>query len=154
MLNRKYTTYLTRLFWVIAIAFLASCATANKNYHGITIGSDVAFGFGSAKLTPEGKQMIDEYAQQIIKQKRIRIAVVGHTDRIGDEQVNNALALKRANAARDQLIKNGLDPNRIVVRAVGPNEPLVECQDTNRAQLIECLAPNRRIEIFVNQTSH
>lgn len=154
MYTSKYIKHLKHLFWIFAIVFLASCATANKNYHGITIGSDVAFGFGSATLTPEGKQMIDEYAQQIIKQKQIRIAVVGHSDRIGNEQTNNALALKRAEAARNQLIANGLDPRRIAVRAVGSREPVVECDQTSRAQLIECLAPNRRIEIFVNQTGH
>lgn len=154
MYTSKYIKHLKHLFWIFAIVFLASCATANKNYHGITIGSDVAFGFGSATLTPQGKQMIDEYAEQIKNQKRIRIAVVGHTDRIGNEDVNNALALKRANSARNQLILNGLDPSRIVVRAVGSKEPVVECNQTNRTQLIECLAPNRRIEIFVNQVSH
>lgn len=154
MTIKSFKTSIIRIFWLFSIVVLASCATANKNYHGITIGSDVAFGFGSSTLTPAGKQMIDEYAEQISKQKKIRISVVGHTDRIGDEQVNNALALKRANAARNQLILNGIDPKLIVVRAVGSKEPLVECNQTNRNQLIECLAPNRRIEIFVNQVFH
>ncbi len=132
------------------VLFLAACATANKNYHGITLGDDVAFEFGKASLTPTGKAMLDEYVESIKKRDNIRIDIVGHSDRIGKDSVNRELALRRAQAARAQMISAGMDPDIVFVRSVGPDEPLVECQDTNRQALIKCLAPNRRVEVFLN----
>lgn len=140
---------LTFISLIMAI-FLAACATANRNYHGITL-DDAAFAFGSAKLTPAGIAMIDEYAARIAKQDNLRISIVGHSDRIGNEATNRALALKRAESARTEMIRVGINPASINVRSVGSSEPLVECNETNRNALIKCLAPNRRVEIFTNK---
>lgn len=129
--------------------FLAGCVTANRNYHGITL-DDAAFTFGSAKLTPAGIAMIDEYANRISRQNNLRIAIVGHSDRIGNEATNKALALRRAESARDEMIKVGINPASINVRSVGSTEPVVKCDNADRNELIKCLAPNRRVEIFTN----
>lgn len=139
---------------LIALLVIAGCSTANRNYHGITLGDDVAFKFGSSSLTPAGKEMINDYVERIRNQKNIRIAIVGHTDHIGNEKSNTALALRRAEAARSQMIVAGMDPNIIFVRSVGPREPVVQCHDTNRQALIKCLAPNRRVEVFLNTVPH
>lgn len=142
-----------RAFLILVTAlFLAGCVTANQNYHGITL-DDAAFDFGSAKLTPAGIALVDEYATRIAKQNNLRIAIVGHSDRIGNEAANRALSLKRAEAARDEMARMGINPASIHVRSVGSSEPLVECHDTNRNALIKCLAPNRRVEVFTN-TAH
>lgn len=139
-----------RAFLILIVAlFLAGCVTANRSHHGITL-DDAAFSFGSAKITPAGIALIDEYAIRISKQSNLRIAIVGHSDRIGNEATNRALALKRAEAARNEMIRMGVNPASIHVRSVGSTEPLVHCSDTNRDALIKCLAPNRRVEIFTN----
>ena len=135
---------------LIVALFIAGCATANRNYHGITL-DEASFDFGSAKRTPAGIARVNEYAARISTQKNLRIAIVGHSDHIGSEAANMALSLKRSEAARDQLVKAGLNPANIHVRSVGSSEPLVKCNETNRQALIKCLGPNRRVEIFTNQ---
>jgi len=135
---------------LIVAVFLAACATANRNYHGITL-DDAAFGFGSATLSAAGVDRINEYAHRISGQSNLRIAIVGHSDHIGNEAANHTLALRRAEAARDAMVKAGVNPASIHVRSVGSSEPLVKCTETNREALIKCLAPNRRVEIFTNQ---
>lgn len=140
------------LAWLAVAVFLAGCATANKNYHGITLGGDLAFKFGSAKLTPEGKKMIDDYVEMIGRQANIRIDVVGHSDRIGNAEANRRLSLQRAQSVRAQILTSPrIDAKRVFARSVGDTEPLVECNQTNRKALIECLSPNRRVEVFVNK---
>ncbi|WP_322994642.1 OmpA family protein [Castellaniella sp.] len=140
----------SRAFLMVIVAlFLTGCVTANRNYHGITL-DDAAFNFGSAKLTPAGLALLDEYTTRISKQNNLRIAIVGHSDRIGNETANRALSLKRAEATRDEMVRIGADPASIHVRSVGSSEPLVQCNETNREALIKCLAPNRRVEVFTN----
>lgn len=149
MFTLRSSPSLAFLILIVAL-FLAGCATANRNYHGITL-DDAAFGFGSAKISPAGVARINEYAHRISGQSNLRIAVVGHSDHIGNEATNRALSLKRAEAARDAMVKAGVNPASIHVRSVGSSEPLVKCTETNRQALIKCLAPNRRVEIFTNQ---
>ncbi|MDN5843853.1 MAG: OmpA family protein [Alcaligenaceae bacterium] len=150
LLLKRFFMMVTGL--TVAVA-LAGCATANRNYHGLTLGSDLAFKFGKSELTPAAKEMIDEYAAIIDRTKNIRVAVVGHTDRIGDDQRNQVLALERAEAVRTQLLESRLEPRSVFARSVGSSEPVVQCDQTDRKALIECLAPNRRVEVFVNPTA-
>lgn len=152
MTNLRSAKYFLWLSSLVIVLFLAGCATANKNYHGITLGGDLAFKFGSDKLTPEGKQMIDEYIEMVGRQANIRIDVVGHSDRIGDAAKNRDLSLRRAQAVRTQILTSPrVEPKRVFARSVGDTEPLVECHQTNRKELIDCLSPNRRVEVFVNK---
>ncbi|MBV6272351.1 OmpA family protein [Alcaligenaceae bacterium CGII-47] len=129
---------------------LAGCATANKKHQGFVLDSDVAFKFGSAELTPAAKKMIDEYAAMIDRRTDIRVDVVGHTDRIGNDRANVALAERRALAVRSQLLLSRLEPGRVFSRSVGAAEPLVQCNQANHKALIACLSPNRRVEVYVN----
>src|SRR3546814_9383481 len=40
----------------------------------------------------------------------------------------------------------------VFARSVGSSEPVVQCDQTDRKALIACLAPNRRVEVFVNRS--
>ncbi len=53
-----------------------------------------------------------------------RCLVTGHTDDSGLRSTNMALGLERANFARDYLVGNGIDRNRIHADSKGPDEPL------------------------------
>ena len=76
-----------------------------------------------------------------------KIKVSGHTDNMGKEDDNRKLSLRRAEAVRKYLIAR--DGNfRIEVAGLGETQPLVKCDEKKpRAELIRCLAPNRRVEI-------
>ncbi|HLR77899.1 MAG TPA: OmpA family protein [Burkholderiaceae bacterium] len=116
----------------------------------IVLDSDVTFAFGEAELTPEGRKQIDMYIPSLASRGEIRLDIVGHTDRIGSHEANMALSKRRADAVRDQIVASGrIDPDQIRTRGVGPRNPVVHCDQQNRAELIKCLAPNRRVEINV-----
>lgn len=149
MLTRTKKSFMAVVGLTVAIT-LAGCATANKQHQGFVLGSDVAFKFGSAELTPAAKKLVDDYAAQIDRRKDIRVDVVGHTDRIGNSQANISLAERRAQSVRTQLLKSRLEAGRVFARSVGAAEPLVQCNQANHQALIACLAPNRRVEVYVN----
>ena len=69
--------------------------------------------------------------------------MIGHTDRVGTVPYNDALSLRRAERARDELVKAGVPADRIRVEGRGEREPLVATAD-------EVAEPrNRRVEIDV-----
>ncbi len=50
---------------------------------------------------------------------------------------------------RSYLVQAGVPAQKIQVQGRGESEPKVQCAQTARAALIDCLAPNRRVEIEV-----
>jgi OOP family OmpA-OmpF porin len=119
----------------------------------ITLGADGLFRFDGgalADLLPEGRRKLDALAGDIKSVKTFdAIKVTGHTDRLGSNTYNNALSLARANTVRDYLVQAGVAPQNMQVQGKGESEPKVQCAQTARAALIDCLAPNRRVEIEV-----
>lgn len=132
---------------IAAALILAGCAHTPDI---IILDSDVSFAFGEAQLTPEGQRQIDMYVPSLASRGEIRLEIIGHTDRIGSDAANMALSKRRADAVRDRIVASGrIDPDRIKTRGVGSRNPVVQCNQTNRNELIKCLAPNRRVEINV-----
>lgn len=97
---------------------------------------------GKSEFTPESRAVFEVVKKQIIANSAAA-AVTGHTDRVGSQQRNDALSLKRAQMVRDRLIADGIPKNRIQTVGRGEREPLVQTAD-------EVAEPkNRRVEITV-----
>lgn len=119
-----------------------------------TLGADGLFRFDGrslADLLPEGRRKLDALASDIKGSVRSvdTIRVTGYTDRLGSSTYNQALSLARANTVRDYLVQAGVPAQNMQVQGKGESEPKVQCAQTRRAELIDCLAPNRRVEIEV-----
>ncbi|RYF88954.1 MAG: OmpA family protein, partial [Chitinophagaceae bacterium] len=52
------------------------------------------------------------------------IGVYGSTDATGDAAHNKQLGADRANAVKEWLTKNGIEPDKISVRSLGETEPV------------------------------
>jgi OOP family OmpA-OmpF porin len=118
----------------------------------ITLKSTELFEFNKATLTSSARATLDR--EVIAKLKDIRdirfINVNGHTDRLGSAQYNQKLSEKRADAVRAYLVSKGADASKIETYGFGKTLPIKACPDQkNRKALIECLAPNRRVEVEV-----
>ncbi len=114
----------------------------------ITLQAEKLFGFDKAKLTDTSE--IDREVVAKMKENSIfaSVKIVGHTDKLGSEKYNQALSERRANQVRDYIISQGIDANRLIAVGKGESMPKVNCDDVKgRKAQIECLAPNRRVEI-------
>jgi outer membrane protein OmpA-like peptidoglycan-associated protein len=83
-----------------------------------------------------------------------RITVVGHADRAnhtGQGDYNIFLAQDRATNVKNYLVAQGVPTDLIKTYAKGDSEQVEACQGkfTSRAELEECLLPNRRVEVVV-----
>ncbi|MBP3749083.1 MAG: OmpA family protein [Ruminobacter sp.] len=118
----------------------------------ISLDASTLFDFGSSSLSANGKNRIATETQKIRENdlKDVSIRVEGHTDRIGSEAANMKLSKKRAETVVEEFIANGVDQSAISAEGYGESRPVTgtECDNIkNRKKLIECLAPDRRVEV-------
>lgn len=101
------------------------------------------FEVSGTKLTAESSAMLDDIRQEIAKRAVPEITVIGHTDRVGADEINLRLSLSRAEAVRDILVGSGVSAEIIQVVGRGELEPVVVTPDNVAEPL------NRRVEIYV-----
>ena len=76
----------------------------------------------------------------------VRVEIQGHTDNRGNEEFNQQLSQRRADAVRDFLIERGVAPSRLEAKGYGSSKPIVEPAGGERAWYM-----NRRVEIMVTR---
>jgi len=76
----------------------------------------VLFDFNSSHLTPEAIKIVDTIA--LAAQDR-HILLVGRTDKVGDSKHNKELSKQRATAVKKELIRRGIAPHLITLKAEG-----------------------------------
>jgi len=120
-----------------------------------TLESDALFVFGEsglADILPAGQDRIRALAQSLQAYRSIdRIRIVGHTDRIGSDAVNDRLSLARAVTVKEKLQELGVKAAVFEIEGVGKREPVTTGCGSKlaRAALIACLQPDRRVTIEV-----
>jgi OOP family OmpA-OmpF porin len=122
----------------------------------VTFAADALFDFDKATLRPDGRAKLDDLVSKLAGVSLEVIIAVGYTDRIGGDAYNLSLSQKRAQAVKDYLVSKGIEPNRVYTEGKGKANPVKQCPDPsakgevkNRKQLIDCLQPNRRVEVEV-----
>lgn len=109
----------------------------------MSLSSDILFTTGSSRLQPGGEDKLREVAGILQRYPRTYIEVVGHTDSVGSEAMNQELSESRAKSVADVLVSNGVSPSRIVTRGAGELRPLADNGTP------EGRARNRRVELVV-----
>ena len=95
------------------------------------------------EFAPESRALVNQIFAEIARRPAPEVAIIGHTDRVGNMQYNDSLSLRRAERCREELIKLGIPKVWISVAGRGSREPEVPTPD----QVPE--PRNRRVEINV-----
>ena len=80
------------------------------------------YGYARHDLTPEARETLRRQAAWLASYRSARILVAGNCDERGTREYNLALGARRANAARDYLISQGVDPSRISTVSYGKEQ--------------------------------
>lgn len=109
----------------------------------ILLLKNMFFKFDSEELIEASKPEISRISNLLKANKNIKIAIVGHTDDLGNDAYNITLSKNRANTIKLALENLGISPKRINTIGEGENKPLVpNTSEENRAK-------NRRTELKI-----
>jgi outer membrane protein OmpA-like peptidoglycan-associated protein len=98
---------------------------------------------GRDEFTDESKKALDGVVAEIAARPVPDVLVIGHTDTVGSDAVNDPLSRQRAEVVRKALIARGIAPENVVVVGRGKRSPVVPTADGVAEPR------NRRVEILV-----
>jgi OmpA-OmpF porin, OOP family len=122
----------------------------------VTFAADVLFDFDKAVIRPEGKSKLDDLSTKV-RGINLEVAIaIGHADSIGSDAYNQKLSVRRAEAVKAYLVSRGTEPNRVYTEGKGEKQPVtgercrkMGAESRSNKKLVDCLQPNRRVEIEV-----
>ena len=147
---QNYTRYLVIVLFAL---FLAACETVPKDsatststatsssaaveiLDGVYVGSDtiemlavdvpdrIFFAYDSYSLTKAAQNTLEKQAKWLKANGSATIAIEGHADERGTREFNLALGDRRANAAKDILMKKGISSGWVTAISFGKERPV------------------------------
>jgi outer membrane protein OmpA-like peptidoglycan-associated protein len=120
-------------------------ATVQRVGEGIqvTFASGLLFDFDSDDVKPGAQSNLRSLAQSLDKYPGSDLLILGHTDSVGTAEYNKGLSVRRADAAAEYLVNQGVDRSRIATGGLGEEEPIAPNETAaGRSQ-------NRRVEVAI-----
>lgn len=112
-----------------------------EDVDGLLRTRTIRFEEASTALVPASRMLLDEVASALEPCAGAIIAIIGHTDKSGNESANVALSMDRARVVREALVRRGIPRASLRARGVGSSEPMERLTAEDPA--------NRRIEFSV-----
>ena len=106
--------------------------------------SDVLFDTGKHSLRPLAREKLAKVAGIVAGHPGLRLAVEGHTDSVGSDELNQQLSERRGSAVRDYLTQGGIQADAVTTVGLGESQP-VESNDTAVGRQL-----NRRVELVIS----
>ena len=87
------------------------------------VGDRVFFDTDMSTINDEGRQTLNRQAEWLKKYSNYQVTIEGHCDERGTREYNLALGERRANAARQYLIAQGVPAARLKTISYGKERP-------------------------------
>lgn len=101
------------------------------------------FETGSADLLAEANAELAKAKTAIDLRKSCDLSVIGHSDRVGDNELNRGISIKRAETVAQALTASGVTKNCMDIRYYGENDPAIPTADNVDEPR------NRRVEVEI-----
>ncbi|MBB4638244.1 outer membrane protein OmpA-like peptidoglycan-associated protein [Longimicrobium terrae] len=109
----------------------------------VTFESGILFATNSDVIQSAGQSNLRQLAASLQRYPGTEVLIVGHTDADGSDDYNMGLSLRRASAARNYLVGQGISSSVIRVEGRGESEPVAD--NTTAAGK----SRNRRVEVAI-----
>lgn len=109
----------------------------------VTFASGLLYDFDSDVVRAEARKNLRALASSLDKYPGSDILIVGHTDQVGPASYNQGLSERRASAAANYVISQGVTRDRLSTRGMGETDPVA----TNDTELGR--QRNRRVEVAI-----
>ena len=147
------------LTFAVVMAFLVGCSSSDNKKKPVAtptpapvavatpapvvekqIAKVVYFELDKYELTPESRAVLLAHAEKL-KGAAVSVRLEGHADERGSREYNMALGEKRANAARDFLVLQGVKAASLETVSYGEERPVATGHDESS------WSQNRRVEV-------
>ena len=85
----------------------------------------ITFETGKSDITPESESVLQGALKTLQTYPDIIVEISGHTDNVGSNASNQSLSQRRADAVRSWLIIKGINPDRLIAKGYGEDQPRV-----------------------------
>jgi outer membrane protein OmpA-like peptidoglycan-associated protein len=89
------------------------------------LAEPIFFDLAKHDLKPEAISTLDRKVSILKKYPDVKIDIAGNCCDLGGDRINVPLGQRRADAARDYLVRNGIDTNRIITKTQSSNSPML-----------------------------
>lgn len=107
----------------------------------------VYFDFDKYNLDEEAMKRLNDVKKALDTQPGYQLTISGHADDRGNDNYNERLSRRRANAVAKYLMAQGMDKDRIVMKAYGESRPAIPCTIGDCSEDVHRL--NRRAEFLL-----
>jgi outer membrane protein OmpA-like peptidoglycan-associated protein len=121
-------------------ADISACAAPVAEF---SARNSILFQSGAALIAAESDAALDELALDLAACPDAVVHIEGHTDADGDEGLNMALSVARAEAVVNALVSRGVTPARLYAVGYGETAPIADNETAPGKRL------NRRIVVTV-----
>ncbi|HEY4119783.1 MAG TPA: OmpA family protein [Byssovorax sp.] len=119
-----------------------------KGSSEIEILQQIQFETGSAVIKKDSYKILDEVVRLMKVNLEIKLlAIEGHTDNRGSDELNAKLSKARAKSCLDYLVSHGVEANRLSSDGFGPKRPIASNDTAEGRQ------KNRRTEFHIRDQS-
>lgn len=115
----------------------------------LTLPEHILFDFDSYELRSDADEVIARLVQ-VIEASEGNVAIVGHTDNIGDPGYNQTLSERRAQAVMGALIEQGVAEDRLEAVGMGDTQPIARNAHPDGTDDPAGRQKNRRVEVTVD----
>jgi peptidoglycan-associated lipoprotein len=117
---------------------IGQAAPGSDKDFAVNVGDRIYFAEDQSTLAPEAKETLRKQAAWLGQYPGVTIQIEGHADERGTREYNISLSARRATAAREFLISQGVNGTRISSIAYGKERPVATCDAE------QCWSQNRR----------
>lgn len=110
----------------------------------IQLLKNIEFATGKATILTKSFPIVDEVVRLMkVNQDIKHLAIEGHTDNRGSDELNERLSNDRANAVMKYIGEHGIDLGRLSAKGYGPKKPVADNNTNDGRQR------NRRVEFHI-----
>ena len=109
----------------------------------VTFESGLLYDLNSDRIKEQAAQNLRALVASLDKYPNTDLLIVGHTDSLGTNEYNQTLSQRRATAAADYLVAQGVSRSRLNAVGRGETEPIAENGNETGRRL------NRRVEVAI-----